>query len=68
LKFGQAVAEDQDTLVVTVVLLRLADMEVDMPLELLILIPTVSIRYVQEAVGLVINLIHVLQEWDVVHT
>tara|TARA_X000000950_G_C13632956_1_gene544308 strand:- start:319 stop:525 length:207 start_codon:yes stop_codon:yes gene_type:complete len=68
LKFGQAVAEDQDTLVVTVVLLLLADMEVDMPLELLILIPTVSIRYVQEAVGLVINLIHVLQEWDVVHT
>ncbi len=68
MKFGQAVAEDQDTLVVTVVLLLLADMEVDMPLELLILIPTVSIRYVQEAVGLVINLIHVLQEWDVVHT
>ena len=68
MKFGPEVEEAQVTLVVTVVLSQSVDTEAVMLPKLLILILIVSIRYVQEAVGLVINLIHVLQEWDVVHT
>tara|TARA_B100000683_G_scaffold16149_1_gene16078 strand:- start:307 stop:513 length:207 start_codon:yes stop_codon:yes gene_type:complete len=68
LKFGQAVAEDQDTLVVTVVRLLSVEQVETMLLKQLIPIQDVNIQYVREALGLVVKLIHVVLEWDVVHT
>tara|TARA_B100000035_G_C21025334_1_gene565935 strand:- start:1003 stop:1296 length:294 start_codon:yes stop_codon:yes gene_type:complete len=68
LKFGQAVAEDQDTLVVTVVRSRSEEQVETMLLKLLIPVQAVNIRYVREAHGLAVKLIHVVLEWDVVHT
>ena len=68
MKFGQAVAEDQDTLVVTVVRLLSVEQVETMLLKQLIPIQDVNIQYVREALGLVVKLIHVVLEWDVVHT
>tara|TARA_B000000532_G_scaffold204590_1_gene171962 strand:- start:254 stop:547 length:294 start_codon:yes stop_codon:yes gene_type:complete len=68
LKFGQAVAEDQDTLVVIIVLSRSVEQVETMLLKLLIPIQVANIRYVREALGLVVKHIHVVLEWDVVHT
>jgi|TARA_X000000950_G_scaffold245259_1_gene301968 hypothetical protein len=66
LKFGPEVEEAQVTLVVTVVLSQSVDTEAVMLPKLLILILIVSIRYVQEAVGLVINHTLAQQVWDAV--
>ena len=66
MKFGPEVEEAQVTLVVTVVLSQLADTEAVMLPKLLTLILIVSIRYVQEAVGLVINHTLAQQVWDAV--
>jgi|TARA_B100001939_G_C16543596_1_gene447340 hypothetical protein len=68
LKFGQAVAEDQDTHVVTVVRLLSVEQAEIMLQKQLIPIQDVNILYVQEALGLAVKLIHVVLEWDVVHT
>tara|TARA_A100001234_G_C12278682_1_gene240118 strand:- start:64 stop:270 length:207 start_codon:yes stop_codon:yes gene_type:complete len=68
LKFGQAVAEDQDTLVVTVVLSQSVEQVETMLLKQLIPTQDVNIRYVLEALGLAVKLIRVQLEWDVVHT
>jgi hypothetical protein len=68
LKFGPEVEEAQVTLVVTVVLSQSVDTEAVMLPKLLILILIVSIRYVQEAVGLVINHTLAQQVWDAVLT
>ena len=68
MKFGQAVAEDQDTLVVTVVLSQSVEQVETMLLKQLIPIQDVNIRYVLEALGLAVKLIRVQLEWDVVHT
>jgi hypothetical protein len=68
LKFGQAVAEDQDTLVVIVVLSQSVEQVETMLLKQLIPIQDVNIRYVLEALGLAVKLIRVQLEWDVVHT
>jgi hypothetical protein len=66
LKFGQAVAEDQDTLVVTVVRSQSEEQVETMLLKLLIPVQAVNIQYVREALGLAVKLIHVVLEWDVV--
>ncbi len=66
MKFGPEVEEAQVTLVVTVVLSQSVDTEAVMLPKLLILILIVSIRYVQEAVGLVINHTLAQQVWDAV--
>tara|TARA_B100001113_G_C20876335_1_gene520569 strand:- start:23 stop:229 length:207 start_codon:yes stop_codon:yes gene_type:complete len=68
LKFGQAVAEDQDTLVVTVVHSQSVEQVETMLLEQLIPNQDVNIVCVPEALGLVVKLTHVVLEWDVVHT
>jgi hypothetical protein len=68
LKFGQAVAEDQDTLVVIVVLSQSVEQVETMLLKQLIPIQDVNIRYVLEALGLAVNHTPVVLEWDVVHT
>jgi hypothetical protein len=68
LKFGQAVAEDQDIHVVTVVRLLSVEQVETMLLKQLIPIQDVNILYVREALGLAVKLIHVQLEWDVVHT
>ena len=68
MKFGQAVAEDQDTLVVTVVLSQSVEQVETMLLKQLIPIQDVNIRCVLEALGLAVKLIRVQLEWDVVHT
>jgi len=68
LKFGQAVAEDQDTHVVTVVRLLSVEQVETMLLKQLIPVQDVNILYVREALGLAVKLIHVVLEWDVVHT
>ena len=68
MKFGPEAEEAQVTLVVTVVLSQLADTEAVMLPKLLTLILIVSIRYVQEAVGLVINHTLAVQVWDAVLT
>ena len=60
--------EAQVTLVVTVVLSQSVDTEAVMLPKLLTLILIVSIRYVQEAVGLVINHTLAVQVWDAVLT
>jgi hypothetical protein len=65
LKFGVAAAEAQVTHVVIVVHFQLVDSAVTTQLKQLILIQDVSIVYVQEAVGLVVNHTHVQQVWDV---
>ena len=68
MKFGQAVAEDQDTHVVTVVRLLSVEQVETMLLKQLIPVQDVNILYVREALGLAVKLIHVQLEWDVVHT
>tara|TARA_A100001035_G_C27674535_1_gene450005 strand:- start:600 stop:806 length:207 start_codon:yes stop_codon:yes gene_type:complete len=66
LKFGPEVEEAQVILVVTVVLSQSVDTEAVMLPKLLTLILIVSIRYVQEAVGLVINHTLAQRVWDAV--
>ena len=66
MKFGPEVEEAQVTLVVTVVLSQSVDTEAVMLPKLLTLILIVSIRYVQEAVGLVINHTLAQRVWDAV--
>ena len=66
MKFGPEVEEAQVTLVVTVVLSQSVDTEAVMLPKLLTLILIVSIRYVQEAVGLVINHTPAQRVWDAV--
>ena len=68
MKFGQAVAEDQDIHVVTVVRLLSVEQVETMLLKQLIPVQDVNILYVREALGLAVKLIHVQLEWDVVHT
>ena len=68
MKFGQAVAEDQDIHVVTVVRLLSVGQVETMLLKQLIPVQDVNILYVREALGLAVKLIHVVLEWDVVHT
>ena len=68
MKFGQAVAEDQDIHVVTVVRLLSVGQVETMLLKQLIPVQDVNILYVREALGLAVKLIHVQLEWDVVHT
>tara|TARA_B100001057_G_C22312811_1_gene742704 strand:+ start:340 stop:546 length:207 start_codon:yes stop_codon:yes gene_type:complete len=66
LKFGPEAEEAQVTLVVTVVLSQSVDTEAVLLPKLLTLILIVSIRYVQEAVGLVINHTLAQRVWDAV--
>ena len=68
MKFGPEAEEAQVTLVVTVVLSQSVDTEAVMLPKLLILILIVSIRYVQEAHGLVINHTLAPRVWDAVLT